>query len=183
MQLTGLEVLQFTEWLQLEPLKKRLEADAKRAVVAAHDADDLISSFRVALATRQRPIEMPDDFAEWPAYLGRAFRNHIINLFHRETRTGFQFSQDEALEAWVASIASGEDRDVADRCAAIEAAIANLPNEQRWVVLMVIDGYGEEEISFYSHTPLNTIKSRKHAAKKKLIAALDLQIQSERKAE
>lgn len=183
MQLTGIAVLEFTEWLQLEPLQKRFGLIAQRFKVSGYEPEDLISSFRVALATRQKALEMPDDFAEWPAFLGRAFRNFVINIAHRATRTGFQFSQDAELEAWVASIASGEDRDVADRCAAIEAAIANLPNEQRWVVLMVIDGYGEEEISFYSHTPLNTIKSRKHAAKKKLIAALDLQIQSERKAE
>lgn len=104
-----------------------------------------------------------------PGYVARMVRNRAIDLMRRQGRA----VSDSAALADLALVAPGPDAD-ADQAARLNAALAQLPPEQREVVtLKIVHGLTFAAIAETTGTTLNTAASRYRYALEKLTHLLE----------
>jgi len=132
-----------------------LLAYARSFVADAGLAEDLVQQVFVKLLEGETATpEVPG------AYLYRAVRNAALNA----RRNGLRESELDPESAWF--VHRGGDREAA---LSLQAALMELPEEQREVVMMrVWSGMTLEEIAATTGAPLNTVASRYRYALEKL---------------
>jgi RNA polymerase sigma-70 factor (ECF subfamily) len=110
--------------------------------------------------------------APFGAWLFRIARNHVFDHFRRSR------PEDELKPEFMATDDPGPDQKLADadRAAALERALGQLPPEQRDVVLLKLEGGLDlQQIADISGTGRETAKSRLRYAIRKLRQAIDSQ--------
>jgi RNA polymerase sigma-70 factor, ECF subfamily len=137
----------------------------------AADADDLVQE------TYLRAIRGAERFTPGTnlrAWLFRVLRNAFLDRYRRE-RSNRAAPEDEAEAAGAAESRDGWLRGDAEleRLRAvvaeeIEAALRQLPEEARTVVLLDVEGLGEAEIAQVMDCAPGTVKSRLHRARSRL---------------
>ncbi|HEX8782437.1 MAG TPA: sigma-70 family RNA polymerase sigma factor [Steroidobacteraceae bacterium] len=148
----------------------RLLAYIRRWVTDAAEAEDILqeSFYELVLAYRMtQPVEQAG------AWLARVARNRIIDRFRRKaarSHTSSRAEEDAAgagLEELLPAAESGPEAAVmrAILLAEIEAALAELPPEQREVfIAQELDGVSFRELAQRSGVSINTLLSRKRYA-------------------
>ncbi len=108
------------------------------------------------------------DAAAFPGWLKRIVR-HCSNRARRRKMPGLVSLEECGQAAALATTSarpSPHELEVRD---AVREAVALLPQPQRDVTtLFYIDGYSQEEIARFLDVPVNTVKSRLHAARTRL---------------
>lgn len=149
--------------------RARLTSFVRRRVANADDAEDVLQDVFAALVEangRLMPIE------HVTAWLFRAARNRIVDLFRRKApaRLADLAHDDEergAIEDLLPSPDHGPDAVYARAVLleALEAAIAELPEDQRAVfVAHELEGRSFRALAEESGTSINTLLSRKRYA-------------------
>jgi RNA polymerase sigma factor (sigma-70 family) len=148
----------------------RLLAYIRRWIADAAEAEDILqeSFYELVLAYRMmQPVEQAG------AWLARVARNRIIDRFRRRDarpRTTAHAQEDDAgagLAELLPAADSGPEAAVmrAILLAEIEAALAELPAEQREVfIAQELDGVSFRELAQRSGVSINTLLSRKRYA-------------------
>jgi len=157
----------------------RLLAFIRRWIEDAADAEDILqeSLFELVLAHRMmQPVEQAG------AWLVRVARNRIIDRFRRRDARGDTVSitqEDVAPEGSLADLLPAADSGPeaaamrAILLAEIEAALAELPPEQRTVfVAQELEGIGFRELAQRTGVSINTLLARKRYAVRFLRARL-----------
>jgi len=157
----------------------RLLAFIRRWIEDAADAEDILqeSLYELVLAHRMmQPVEQAG------AWLVRVARNRIIDRFRRRDARGDTVSitqEDVAPEGSLADLLPAADSGPeaaamrAILLAEIEAALAELPPEQRTVfVAQELEGIGFRELAQRSGVSINTLLARKRYAVRFLRARL-----------
>ena len=151
---------------QLEPLIPGLRRYARGLVRDADAADDLVQD------TLERAI------SRWGQRRGQArpwvyaiLHNLAVSRGRRLARRGPHLELGDAPEAALAEAATQEG---ALRQADLLRAVADLPEEQRAVLLLVsVEGLGYAEASEVLGAPLGTVMSRLSRARDRLRRAMD----------
>ena len=156
----------------------RLLAYIRRWITDAAEAEDILqeSFYELVLAYRMmQPVEQAG------AWLARVARNRIIDRFRRKgarSHTSSRAEEDAAgagLAELLPAAESGPEAAVmrAILLAEIEAALAELPAEQREVfIAQELDGVSFRELAQRSGVSINTLLSRKRYAVRYLRARL-----------
>ena len=157
----------------------RLLAFIRRWIEDAADAEDILqeSLYELVLAHRMmQPVEQAG------AWLVRVARNRIIDRFRRRDARGDTVSitqEDAAPEGSLADLLPAADSGPeaaamrAILLAEIEAALAELPPEQRTVfVAQELEGIGFRELAQRTGVSINTLLARKRYAVRFLRARL-----------
>ena len=157
----------------------RLLAFIRRWIEDAADAEDILqeSLYELVLAHRMmQPVEQAG------AWLVRVARNRIIDRFRRRDARGDTVSitqEDVAPEGSLADLLPAADSGPeaaamrAILLAEIEAALAELPPEQRTVfVAQELEGIGFRELAQRTGVSINTLLARKRYAVRFLRARL-----------
>lgn len=151
--------------------ESRLRHFIRRRVPDARDAEDILQDVFFELVEANRLL-MPIEHAT--AWLFRVARNRITD-FLRKKRPGrfsdyFASGDDDEqlqLEALLPSTDDGPDAQY-DRSVmldALELAISELPQDQRWVfVAHELEGRSFKEMAAETGISVNTLLSRKHYA-------------------
>ena len=153
----------------VRPHLPRLYRLAFRFTGSRDDAEDLVQELCTRLLPRLSELERLESAGPW---LARALYNLFVDGARRRSR-----SPVDAVEALpdVASELPGPDELAVARLTAerIEAALAQLPAEQRAVVAWHdVEGYTLEELAESDRVPIGTLKSRLHRARAALRALL-----------
>jgi RNA polymerase sigma-70 factor (ECF subfamily) len=146
----------------LRPQLDRLYRLAYRFTGTREAAEDLVQELCVRLYPRLEELRALDNPAPW---LARALHNLFVDQARRQARSPVE-AVDEIPE--VAAPGAGPDeRAFAElTLARIEAALAQLPPEQRAVLAWHdIEGYTLEELAESHGVALGTLKSRLHRAR------------------
>jgi RNA polymerase sigma factor (sigma-70 family) len=148
----------------------RLLAYIRRWIADAAEAEDILqeSFYELVLADRMmQPVEQAG------AWLARVARNRIIDRFRRKgarPRATARAEEDEAAKGFAELLPAAESGPEAAvmraiLLAEIEAALAELPPEQREVfVAQELDGVSFRELAQRSGVSINTLLSRKRYA-------------------
>ena len=163
----------------VERERGRLLAFIRRWIEDAADAEDILqeSLYELVLAHRMmQPVEQAG------AWLVRVARNRIIDRFRRRDARGDTVSitqEDVAPEGSLADLLPAADSGPeaaamrAILLAEIEAALAELPPEQRTVfVAQELEGIGFRELAQRTGVSINTLLARKRYAVRFLRARL-----------
>ncbi len=165
----------------LEPAMKemqRLTAYIKGRIAPSDDPEDVMQDVFLALVSRWNMGDGIRDAMAW--MLGVAARKAADALRRRSRRALSLDAMDEGISAGdimdLADHSVGSEEEAAEReelRAAIEAAIGDLPPEQREVFVMhEIEGRSFGEIQARTGAPLNTLLARKRYAVLKLRKSL-----------
>ena len=142
----------------------RLLAYIRRWITDAAEAEDILqeSFYELVLAYRMmQPVEQAG------AWLARVARNRIIDRFRRKAARSHTGSGAEEDAELLPAAGSGPEAEVmrAILLAEIEAALAELPAEQREVfIAQELDGVSFRELAQRSGVSINTLLSRKRYA-------------------
>jgi RNA polymerase sigma factor (sigma-70 family) len=141
-------------------------------------AEDLAQAVWLRLlAAHERRESLPESDGSFRAYLFAAARNLFIDEYTRKhglARTRLVDPGDlESLCPADLSAAPDDGAEQAQLQALVRQAVAALPQEQRRVVLMWVEGRSIAEMAQSSEAPVNTVLSRKKYGFAKL--KLDLQ--------
>ena len=144
--------------------QSRLRNFIRRRVADPRDAEDILQDvfFRLVEANR---LLMPIDHVT--AWLFRAARNRIIDLFRRKTPESFADDGLLQVEDLLPSPEAGPDALYARRALLeeLERAIAELPLEQRAVFIgHELEGRSFKQLSAETGVSVNTLLSRKRYA-------------------
>lgn len=144
--------------------QSRLRNFIRRRVADPRDAEDILQDvfFRLVEANR---LLMPIDHVT--AWLFRAARNRIIDLFRRKTPESFADDGLLQVEDLLPSPEAGPDALYARRALLeeLERAIAELPPEQRAVFIgHELEGRSFKQMSAETGVSVNTLLSRKRYA-------------------
>ena len=161
-----------------------LRANARRLTSSDADADDLVQDTMVRAYRYYDRFEPGTNFKAW---LFQIQRNVFVNRYRREQRERNAMTestqtsiQDRCISQ--ASIRDGlsqeqnvERPEVAN---AIREALQELPDQARTIVIRAdIDGWSYKEIAAEMDTPIGTVMSRLHRARKLLQSSLRGQAQ------
>jgi len=161
--------------------KQRLLNFIRGQVNRVEDAEDILQDVFYQFS---RVNDMANPIENISAWLYRAARNRIID--HRRKKkdeplpASYDEDNDEYIFDEIADIIYGEDATPETEMLRslvfeeIQTALADLPEEQREVFEMseLLD-YSVKEIAEKTHTPVNTVLSRKHYAVKYLRKRLE----------
>jgi RNA polymerase sigma factor (sigma-70 family) len=154
----------------------RLRAFVRRQVADLTDVEDIVQDVFLELVSAYRLMEPVVHVAAW---LQRVARNRIIDRFRQRSRNDRVFDSASAPESQGATPAQNDltegrapdgarpdlsyERDaIAEK---LVEALNELPPEQREVfVAHELDGRSFKDLAAETHTPLNTLLGRKHAA-------------------
>jgi RNA polymerase sigma factor (sigma-70 family) len=165
----------FTEY------RKRLLNFIRSRVRSIDDAEDILQEVFYQFARVNDSINPIENTAAW---LYRAARNKIINNSKKKKDEPFPVLYDEDENEYIfdeiADIIYGEETTpqteylrslIMDE---IDNALENLPKEQREVFEMTeLLDFSVKEVAEKTHTPINTVLSRKHYAVKFLRKRLE----------
>jgi RNA polymerase sigma factor (sigma-70 family) len=156
--------------LTVQRERGRLLALIRRSIADASEAEDILQEALYELVVAYRMLQPVQQAGAW---LARVARNRIIDRFRRKTtRSAPAPGPDEAepgsglgdlLPAADADAESAVMREVL--LAQIEAALAELPREQREVFIAhELEGVSFRELSARSGVSINTLLARKRYA-------------------
>lgn len=150
----------------------RLLAYIRRWIADATEAEDILQEALYELVRAYRMLQPVEQAGAW---LARVARNRIIDRFRR----GGRFPTDEAAAGELAELLPAADAGPEAAAmrelllAEIEAALAELPAEQREVfVAQELDGVSFRELAQSTGVSINTLLSRKRYAVRFLRARL-----------
>ena len=155
----------------VRPHFERLYRLAWRLTGGRADAEDLFQELLV------KAFGMVDDLVaieETGSWLGRVMYNLFIDRQRRYARRRLHLVEESRLPGAGLDGIAGDDDPVADRerderFDRLEAALSELSDEHRLVVLLHdAEGYKLEEIEQLTGTPVGTLKSRLHRARARL---------------
>jgi RNA polymerase sigma-70 factor (ECF subfamily) len=146
-------------------LLPRLRRFARNLTRNPHDADDVV---QIAIERALTRLDQWHRDARLDSWLFRIVRNAWIDEIRSRARRDALFAPEEAGEAiGVAAM----DREV-DRLS-VEAAMAQLPEEQRLAVsLVLVEGLPYKEAALVLDVPIGTLTSRLARAREALQAML-----------
>jgi len=161
--------------------RRRLLNFIRGQVNRVEDAEDILQDVFYQFS---RVNDMANPIENISAWLYRAARNKIID--HRRKKrdeplpASYDEDNDEYIFDEIADIIYGEDATPETEMLRslvfeeIQTALADLPKEQREVFEMSeLQDYSVKEIAEKTHTPANTVLSRKHYAVKFLRKRLE----------
>jgi RNA polymerase sigma-70 factor (ECF subfamily) len=157
---------EFARLLEAEiPRLRRYARALSRDVVRA---DDLVQSCLTRAITKQHLWQPGTDLRAW---LFTILHNQHVNDVRRAVREGVSVAIEDvapALPVQPNAMAMLELRD-------LEAAIAQLPPEQRQVILLVgLEGMRYEEVALILETPVGTVRSRLSRGRDQLRRLMDM---------
>jgi RNA polymerase sigma factor (sigma-70 family) len=149
-----------------------LLAFIRRRIADAAEAEDVLQDALYELVLAYRMLQPVEQAGAW---LRRVARNRIIDRFRRKRPEALptwradeaEDADDAAFEELLPAADGGPESDLmrAVLLAEIEAALAQLPEEQRAVFLAhEIEGLSFKELARRSGVSVNTLLSRKHYA-------------------
>jgi RNA polymerase sigma factor (sigma-70 family) len=149
------------EWRRLVASVRSWLADT-----AERDAEDVVQDVAVRLL---ESTELAEPIRDLSAYVYRALRNRVMDLYRRRRTASFGQSLPEELpDARAAVPGAGEELRQG-----LFAAIDRLPEAQRAVFLATeLEGSSYRELSEKWGVPIGTLLARKHRAVKALRTAL-----------
>lgn len=164
---------------QALPFAEQLYAAAMRMTQNPADAADLVQETMVKAFAAWQGFEQGTNLKAW---LYRILTNTYINLYRKRQREPYQNPLDE-LEDWqigdapsmTASSARSAEAEAIDRMPAsvVKDALAALPEDFRMVVYYAdVEGFAYQEIADIMGTPIGTVMSRLHRARRMLREAL-----------
>ena len=155
-------------------LRQRLLNFIRSRVNRAEDAEDILQDVFYQFTRVDNSINPIENISAW---LYRSARNKIID--HRRKKkdeplpASYDEEDDEYIFDEIADIIYGEDATPETEMfrslifEEIQTALADLPAEQREVFEMTeLLGFSVKEAAEKTHTPVNTVLSRKHYAVK-----------------
>jgi len=161
--------------------RQRLLNFIRLRVARVEDAEDILQDVFYQFSRVNNIINPIENISAW---LYRAARNKIIDLRRKKKDEPLPVSYDEDADEYIfdeiADIMYGEETTPEIEMLRslvleeIQIALADLPKEQREVFEMseLLD-YSVKEIAEKTHTPVNTVLSRKHYAVKYLRKRLE----------
>ena len=161
--------------------RKRLLHFIRSRVSRIEDAEDILQDVFYQFSRVDDQINPIENTAAW---LYRAARNRIINHHRKKKDESLPVSYDEDDNEYIfdeiADILYGEESTPETEMfralvlEEIETALADLPKEQREVFEMTeLLNLSVKEVAEKTHTPVNTVLSRKHYAVKSLRKRLE----------
>ncbi|MFW5420739.1 sigma-70 family RNA polymerase sigma factor [Nocardiopsis sp. CNT-189] len=157
------------------PYADQLYPTALRMTRNAADAEDLVQETFTKAFANFHQFRAGTNLRAW---LYRILTNTFINGYRKKQREPRQDSTDEikdwqlaAAEAHSSSGPRSAEAEVLDHMpdSGIRAALAALPEEFRMVVYLVdVEGYPYKEVAARMGTPLGTVMSRLHRARRQL---------------
>ncbi|CAM4064565.1 RNA polymerase sigma factor SigR [Nocardiopsis rhodophaea] len=157
------------------PYADQLYPTALRMTRNAADAEDLVQETFTKAFANFHQFKAGTNLRAW---LYRILTNTFINGYRKKQREPLQDSTDEikdwqlaAADAHTSSGARSAEMEVLDHLpdSDIRVALAELPEEFRLVVYLIdIEGYSYKEVAARMGTPLGTVMSRLHRARRQL---------------
>lgn len=161
----------------LGPHLPKLYRLAYRLTGSVADAEDLLQDVLVKLFERESELAAIDALFPWAArVLHNLFIDRARSLARRRMASLGAAEADRAhIEEMLGTVASPEAAlATAVDIRAVSGAVAELPIEQRTVLLMHDgEGYQLQEIQEITGIPLGTVKSRLHRARQRLRELLE----------
>ena len=161
--------------------RQRLLNFIRSRVSSIEDAEDILQDVFYQFSSVNNLVNPIENISAW---LYRAARNRIIDHHRKKKDESLPASYDEDADEYIfdeiADIIYGEETTPETEILRslvleeIQTAVADLPKEQREVFEMseLLD-YSIKEIAEKTHTPVNTVLSRKHYAVKFLRKRLE----------
>lgn len=164
---------------QALPFAEQLYAAAMRMTHNPADAADLVQETMVKAFAAFKGFEQGTNLKAW---LYRILTNTYINLYRKRQREPYQNPLDE-LEEWQIGEATSTtsmgsrsaEAEAIDRMPAsvVKDALAALPDDFRMVVYYAdVEGFAYQEIADIMGTPIGTVMSRLHRARRMLRESL-----------
>ncbi|WP_067970357.1 sigma-70 family RNA polymerase sigma factor [Nocardiopsis trehalosi] len=157
------------------PYADQLYPTALRMTRNSADAEDLVQETFAKAFANFHQFRAGTNLRAW---LYRILTNTFINGYRKKQREPRQDSTDEikdwqlaAADAHASTGSRSAESEVLDRLpdSAIRHALARLPEEFRVVVYLIdVEGYSYKEVAERMETPLGTVMSRLHRARKQL---------------
>lgn len=156
----------------LSPHLERLYRLAYRFTGDRNDAEDLVQDLLTHLYPRRAELVQVRDLAPW---LARALYHRFVDTWRHRNNDPLQGAADEDVLAALADPRGDAHGDTLLQ-ARLSAALAQLNADQRAVIaLHDIEGYTLDEIETLLETPLGTLKSRLHRARRQLRELLGME--------
>lgn len=164
---------------QAVPFAEQLYAAAMRMTQNPADAADLVQETMVKAFAAWGGFEQGTNLKAW---LYRILTNTYINIYRKRQREPYQNPLDD-LEEWqigdatsaTATAARSAEAEAIDRMPAsvVKDALAALPEDFRMVVYYAdVEGFAYQEIADIMGTPIGTVMSRLHRARRMLRESL-----------
>ncbi|MBB6174057.1 RNA polymerase sigma-70 factor (ECF subfamily) [Nocardiopsis mwathae] len=157
------------------PYADQLYPTALRMTRNAADAEDLVQETFTKAFANFHQFKAGTNLRAW---LYRILTNTFINGYRKKQREPRQDSTDEikdwqlaAADAHASTGSRSAEMEVLDHLpdSDIRVALAELPEEFRMVVYLIdIEGYSYKEVAARMGTPLGTVMSRLHRARRQL---------------
>ncbi|MFJ9555482.1 sigma-70 family RNA polymerase sigma factor [Nocardiopsis sp. NPDC101807] len=160
---------------EVTPFADQLYPTALRMTRNPADAEDLVQETFAKAFANFHQFRAGTNLRAW---LYRILTNTFINSYRKKQREPRQDTTDEikdwqlaAAEAHTSSGMRSAENEVLDHLpdSAIKQALARLPEEFQEVIYLVdIEGYAYKEVAERMGTPLGTVMSRLHRARRQL---------------
>ena len=155
----------------LRPHMPRLSRLAFRLAGNKAEAEDLFQDVLTKIYMRIDDLIEIEQPATW---LNRVMYNHFIDNRRRYSRQRLVMVEEarlpgESVEALGGASGPADDLERSDNIIRLEAALAELSDEHRTVILLHdVEGYKLAEIQDVTGDPIGTVKSRLHRARARL---------------
>lgn len=154
------------------PHVERLYRLAYRFTGDRNDAEDLVQELLTHLYPRRAALAQVRDLGPW---LARALYHRFVDTWRHRAADPLRGAADEEVLAALADPRADVQRDTLLQ-ARLNAALAHLNADQRAVIaLHDIEGYTLDELETLLETPLGTLKSRLHRARRELRTLLGME--------